>query len=74
MTAPAPTESCAARLPRGANRILRDQRVRAEDDQTVDDGLAHEHPVERVAMERRQSPQMESGFLVELQSVVQVYD
>ena len=62
-------EGRRARLPRRANRILGDERVGAEHHQSVDDGLAHEHPVEGIAMERRKPVEMQGRFLVQPQSV-----
>jgi len=42
-----------------ADRILRDQRVRREDDQAVNEGLADEHPIERVVVKARKARKME---------------
>ena len=45
-------------------RILRDQRIWSEDRHSMNDRLAYQHAVERVAMERPESQHMKCRFLM----------
>jgi hypothetical protein len=53
------------RSPGRAHRVPGQQRVGAEHHQPVDDGLAGQHPVERVPVKRGEAREMERRFLVQ---------
>ncbi len=57
----------ASDSPLSADGILRDQRVGREEHAVVLDGLADEHPVERIAMQNGQFVQMNHRLLIERQ-------
>jgi len=45
--------------------VLRDQWIRADHDEAVDEGLADQHPVEGVFVQRRQARDVQGRLLVE---------
>ena len=50
-------------LPEHPDRVLADQRVRGDDDQTFGDGLTNQYAVERILMQGRQFRDLNDRFL-----------
>ena len=48
-----------------AHRVPCDDRIRTDHDEAVDDGLAEQHPVEVVFVQRRQARDVRGRLLVE---------
>ncbi len=53
----------AVALPDRTDRVLRDERIGRQEDMFMLDGLADQHAVERVLMERRQLIQIQRSAL-----------